>query len=62
MINNNIIIYFLKLNFRHDKLVNLYKQCYIQTLRPDTMSGFTLIKHIMEVLRQLNYTLKQTKS
>ncbi|KAH0944645.1 hypothetical protein HN011_004591 [Eciton burchellii] len=46
----------------HDKLVNLYKQCYIRTLRPDTMSGFTLIKHIMEVLRQLNYTLKQTKS
>ncbi|EZA54471.1 Erythroid differentiation-related factor [Ooceraea biroi] len=46
----------------YDKLTNLYKQCYIRTLRPDTMSGFILIKHVMDVLRQLNCMLKQMES
>jgi len=49
-------------NFRHETLANLYKQCYSRTLRPDTMSGFTLVKHLTQLLQKLDHMLKQTES
>ncbi|XP_070155082.1 erythroid differentiation-related factor 1 isoform X2 [Polyergus mexicanus] len=46
----------------HETLANLYKQCYMRTLRPDTMSGFTFIKHMTELLRELDGILKHIDS
>ncbi|GAB1869397.1 Erythroid differentiation-related factor 1 [Camponotus japonicus] len=43
-------------------LANLYKQCYARTLRPDTISGITFIKHMRELLRELDSMLKHTNS
>lgn len=46
----------------HETLANLYKRCYMRTLRPDTMSGFTFIKHMTELLRELDGMLKHIDS
>ncbi|XP_068977748.1 erythroid differentiation-related factor 1 [Bombus flavifrons] len=40
-----------------ETLTNLYKQCYSKTLRPVTMSGFKLIQHIVQLLRELEKML-----
>lgn len=45
-----------------ETLANLYKQCYSRTLRPITMTGLTLIKHIAQLLRELEKMLLSTKS
>lgn len=46
----------------HETLANLYKQCYIRTLRQDTMSGYVFIKHMTELLRELDSMLKHIES
>ncbi|XP_018053067.1 PREDICTED: erythroid differentiation-related factor 1 isoform X1 [Atta colombica] len=46
----------------HETLANLYKQCYIRTLRPNTMSGFTLVQRMTQLLQELDLMLKQTES
>ncbi|KAL6263033.1 hypothetical protein P5V15_005829 [Pogonomyrmex californicus] len=46
----------------HETFANLYKQCYTRTLRPITMSGFILVKHMTELLRELDDMLKQVES
>lgn len=40
-----------------ETFTNLYKQCYSKTLRPVTMSGFKLIQHIVQLLRELEKML-----
>ncbi|XP_043265831.1 erythroid differentiation-related factor 1 [Colletes gigas] len=45
-----------------EALANLYKQCYSRTLRPVTMTGFTLIEHITKLLRELEKMLPSTES
>ncbi|XP_076241456.1 erythroid differentiation-related factor 1 isoform X2 [Calliopsis andreniformis] len=45
-----------------ETFANLYKQCYSRTLRPGTMSGVTLIKHIAQLLRELEKMLQSTQS
>ncbi|XP_031843039.1 erythroid differentiation-related factor 1 isoform X2 [Nomia melanderi] len=44
-----------------EALANLYKQCYSRTLRPVTMSGFTLIEHVAQLLRDLEKMLPSTE-
>ncbi|XP_036151294.1 erythroid differentiation-related factor 1 isoform X2 [Monomorium pharaonis] len=46
----------------HETLANVYKQCYVRTLRPNTISGFTLVKHITQLLQELTHMLKQIES
>lgn len=55
----NIYIY---IYFRSETLTNLYKQCYSKTLRPVTMTGFKLIQHIAQLLRELEKMLPSTES
>ncbi|XP_076677136.1 erythroid differentiation-related factor 1 [Andrena cerasifolii] len=45
-----------------EALANLYKQCYSRTLRPVTMTGFTLIEHVAQLLRELENMLSATGS
>ncbi|XP_076758545.1 erythroid differentiation-related factor 1 [Xylocopa sonorina] len=45
-----------------ETLANLYKQCYSKTLRPVTMTGFTLVEHIAQLLRELEKMLSITES
>ncbi|CAL7938419.1 unnamed protein product [Xylocopa violacea] len=45
-----------------ETLGNLYKQCYSKTLRPVTMTGFTLVEHIAQLLRELEKVLPITES
>ncbi|XP_054016507.1 erythroid differentiation-related factor 1 [Hylaeus anthracinus] len=45
-----------------EALVNLYKQCYSRLLRPVTITGFTLIEHVAQLLRDLEKVLPSTES
>lgn len=45
-----------------EALANLYKQCYSRTLRPVAMTGFTLIEHVAQLLRELENMLSATGS
>ncbi|KAK1125167.1 hypothetical protein K0M31_006507 [Melipona bicolor] len=45
-----------------ETLTNLYKQCYSKTLRPVTMTGSMLIRHIAQLLRELEKMLPCTES
>ncbi|XP_076295316.1 erythroid differentiation-related factor 1 [Lasioglossum baleicum] len=44
-----------------ESLANLYKQCYSKALRPVSMTGFTLIEHIAQLLRELGKMLPSTE-
>nr|XP_033341580.1 erythroid differentiation-related factor 1 isoform X1 [Megalopta genalis] len=44
-----------------ESLANLYKQCYSRTLRPVSMTGFTLIEHVAQLMRDLEKMLPSTE-
>ncbi|KZC11110.1 Erythroid differentiation-related factor 1 [Dufourea novaeangliae] len=45
----------------YETLVGLYKQCYSRSLRLVTMTGFTLIEHVAQLLRELKKMLPSTE-